>query len=225
MSKQKATRRGRIETRHRKAYRAHGGGRCNCQPSYRAASPGSRTGKRYRSDATYNPIAAERWLADALRALDAGVALAAARGPVADHIDDLLTRMRDGRALDRSGGRCTSRRSAPTRLPPRSTSSRGSATREIGAVRRRDVQELIDTLRLLKVRSVHRPQQARRARGLPSRAEARGGERRPLHEPRPTRRALKAETGSGPRARREAARRAARLRAGAGRRCSTAVST
>ena len=149
MSKRNATRRGRIETRHRKACRSHDGGRCNCDATHRARVTDPRTGKRHWSDATHDPIAAERWLADALRALDAGMAPGGgARTTVTEHVDDLLERMRDGRALDRSGGRYRPSTIRSYEIAAEKYVKPQLGHLRIGAVRRRDVQELVDLLRV-----------------------------------------------------------------------------
>jgi integrase len=149
MSKTNPTRRGRIETRHRDHCRSHGGGRCNCRPSYRARVVDPVSGRRHWSKTMHDPIAAERWLADALRALDAGVSPGRPnKTTVAEHIHDLLERMRDGRALDRSGGRYRPSTIRSYEIAAERYVKPKLGHMRIDAVRRRDVQDLVDELRV-----------------------------------------------------------------------------
>jgi hypothetical protein len=124
--------RGHVETRHQKRCRTHDGGRCNCTPGYRGkvAVPGTRGKERPNSGWQRDRPVAERWVRDALNALDAGVRPSGTgpRTTVAEQVDDLLEGIRDGRILTRSGSATARRPSARTRRRPGSTSSRRSAT-------------------------------------------------------------------------------------------------
>jgi integrase len=61
-----------IEVRHTKGCRSTGGGRCNCEPTYRASVWSNRERKRIRK--TFSSVAeAKAWRADALVALSKGV--------------------------------------------------------------------------------------------------------------------------------------------------------
>jgi integrase len=139
-----------VETRHQKRCRTHQDAkRCNCSPSYRGKVTDPRTGKPVRSKAYREQTLAERWCRNALNALELGQR-PDSTGPkttVAEAMDDLLGRMRDGRALDRSGNRYR-----PATIRSYEQAVRKYIVPQLGHMpvrdlRRRDVQDYIDHLR------------------------------------------------------------------------------
>src|SRR4051794_5382308 len=93
------TRRGSIETRHQKHCRYRAGGRCNCEPSYRATATDPRSGGKLRSKWLGDHQAAEQWLGDALNALTLGLKPTGTgpRTTVSQWTDEMIERITDGR--------------------------------------------------------------------------------------------------------------------------------
>lgn len=91
-----------IDVRHRRGCRAHDGGRCNCEPSYRAEAYDRRSATKVRK--TFPTLAAAKaWRADASREIRRGVR----RGPTGATLrragEEWITGARDGSIRTRSG--------------------------------------------------------------------------------------------------------------------------
>lgn len=134
-----------IEVRHRKACCSREGGRCNCDPSYRAEAFDGRTGgRRYKTFPTR--AAARGWRTDALAAIRAGTLAPDEGVTVRSAAEELLAGMTSGAVRSRSGreykpATCRSyRRAFDLRLLP------AFGPRKLGDVRRRDVQRFIDRM-------------------------------------------------------------------------------
>src|SRR5690242_2858153 len=126
--------------------RVEGGWKCSCKPSYRAVVYDKRSKKMIRK--TFGALAeAKLWRADAQVAVERGTLRAPSATTVADALNAYLAGMVDGTILDRSGKQykpatCRSyRRSVEKRLVP------ALGDFKLSALRRRDVQDMIDRLR------------------------------------------------------------------------------
>jgi integrase len=149
-SRSERTRYPGISKVHSRACPSLAGGRCpgkpGCPPSYQATIRDRRTGRLVRKH--FREIAeAKSWREDANRAVRAGTFSAPSPRTVAEALDTYLVGMRDGTILDRSGrsykpATCRSyARSVRLRLVPLLGRYR------LSELRRRDVQDAIDTMR------------------------------------------------------------------------------
>ena len=95
-----------IETRHERKCRSRNGGRCDCNPTYRAFVFDKRANRKIRRTFP-NRTPAKLWRQDALIAMRRGEI--ASVGPtsrtVRDALNGLIAGMEDGSILDRSGRR------------------------------------------------------------------------------------------------------------------------
>src|SRR4051794_10768376 len=93
-----------IETVHKTGCRSKNGGRCNCEPSFKAQVYSAAEGRRIRrSFPTY--AAAKSWRADAQAALRRGTLRAARVETVKEAADALIAGMQAGSIRTRSGDR------------------------------------------------------------------------------------------------------------------------
>jgi integrase len=137
-----------VYVRHMRACGSHAGARCNCRPSYQAAVWDNDAGKLIRK--TFPTLsAAKRWRRDAMTDVGRGHLQATADVPaVGVALDELVAGMQDGIVLTRSG----------TAYKPATIRTYQLAIREVwkpklgkvrlSDVRRRDVQAVVDELRV-----------------------------------------------------------------------------
>src|SRR4051794_14441294 len=93
-----------IEAHHRKACRSHGGGRCNCTPSYRAKAKPKGYG-RIVSPRFGSWQAAQNWMTDRLAEVNRGTYIAPARLTLCEAAADFIDGARAGHVLNRNGER------------------------------------------------------------------------------------------------------------------------
>lgn len=134
-----------IETRHARACRSSSGGRCNCDPTYRA-SVWHPTEKRQIRRASSSRAEVEGWRRDALIAIRRGRSLEVAGGTLHDVAEQFLKDARAGVVVTRSGDRYK-----PAAIRSYESSMRLRVYPELGDepikdIRRADLQELIDKL-------------------------------------------------------------------------------
>lgn len=135
-----------VEVRHRRECRTRTGGRCNCEPSYRAHVFDARANKRIRR--TFPTLsAAKLWRQDALVALRRGeLAATSTRITAREGLRALVEGMRAGTVLDRSG-----RRYRPSTIRDYDRDVTKYLVPKLGhlrlsSVRRGDVQKVVDDL-------------------------------------------------------------------------------
>lgn len=91
-----------IRVRHRKKCKTHGGGRCNCNPSYEAWAYSAPEDRKLRK--TFATLAAAKnWRSDASRELRLGMRRAAPAPTLRAAATDFLARARTGEIRNRSG--------------------------------------------------------------------------------------------------------------------------
>jgi integrase len=135
-----------IEVRHSKTCRSRQGGGCNCQPSYRGHVWDARTERRVRGPFYSTVTQARNWRHEALVATRRGTLRPPSPTTVQQAADALLDGMRDGTVLNRAG----------RPYKPSSIRSYEHALRHVilpalgptrlSALKRRDVQRLVDRL-------------------------------------------------------------------------------
>ena len=134
-----------IETRHARTCRSLGGGRCNCDPAYRASVWSARDGKRLRK--TFTTLAgAKAWRQDAHVALREGTMTTPSPVTVAEVAEPWLEGTRNGSVRDRSG-----RVYKPATIRGYERGLRLRVLPAIGHlrlsdVRRSDVQKIVDSM-------------------------------------------------------------------------------
>lgn len=134
-----------IRIRHSRSCAASDGGNCNCEPSYEAYVWLNRDGTKVRR--TFPRLAeAKSWRTDALKAAKDGKLGRPSKVTVQAAADDLLAKMKDGRALTRSGNRYK-----PSVIRGHERLLKKHIYPELGHVRlvnlrRRDVQDLVDEI-------------------------------------------------------------------------------
>ena len=149
-----------IVTRHRAACRTgNGRKRCNCTPSYRAQVGNPHTGGQVKRTFPTETAAAQ-WRRDMLTAFANNTPTReqnASAVTVAEALDELVARIKDGRRLNRSG-----RPYRPATIRDYEHTAQGYICPAMGRlrvadVRRRDVQDFVDELRRtgLSASSVH----------------------------------------------------------------------
>jgi integrase len=136
-----------VEVRHAQGCRARAGGRCNCEPSYRARVWDQRTGKRLRRTFP-NKTAAKNWRTDTLSALRRGKSLEVEDSTITLNAaaEEWLAGARAGSVRSRSGRifKPSTIRGYERALRLRVLPKIG--TRRLSSIRRGDVQRLVDDL-------------------------------------------------------------------------------
>src|SRR5689334_10119821 len=90
-----------IEVKHRKACRTHNGGRCNCQPSYRAKVSGPHG--RITSPRFPSLVAAKDWRTDTLARINRGTYIEPTHITVSEAAKEFIAGARTGHVLNRKG--------------------------------------------------------------------------------------------------------------------------
>jgi integrase len=133
-----------IEAYHRKSCRTRSGGRCNCQPSYRAKLSGP--AGRIASPRFPTVAAAKNWLADTRTRINHGTYVEPTRVTIREAARDFIEGARSGHVLNRNGERYMPsvvrdyERDLENHVLP------ALGDRRLSDVRRRDVQVLVDDL-------------------------------------------------------------------------------
>lgn len=134
-----------IEIRHARSCRSHSGGRCNCQPTYRASVWSNRDRERIRKTFP-SPAEAKTWRADALSALSKGALRAPKPTTVEKAWQTWYEGAKAGTIRNRSGDPFK-----PSALRAYSSAMRNRVLPELGSarlsdLRRPDLQEFADGL-------------------------------------------------------------------------------
>jgi hypothetical protein len=134
-----------IEVRHGRTCRSHAGGRCSCQPGYRAIVFDAATGQRV-SRTHSSMAAAKRWRSEAQVAVAAGRLSASKRGTLREVADAWLDDAEAGHVLARGGTpyKPSSVRQYRSNLTQHIYPTLGG--RRLTAITRRDLQQLVDRL-------------------------------------------------------------------------------
>jgi integrase len=145
MSTRKTRRPEGVETHHRKSCRSRAGGRCNCEPSYRAKIT-LPDGRPFRSKRLTTEAAAVNWRIDQLAALNHGTLVEPVRTTLRAAADEFITDAKAGHTLNRKG-----QRYRPSVLRDYEGDLRRHVLPTLGDkrlsdIRRGDVQRLIDDL-------------------------------------------------------------------------------